>query len=96
MVVSSLTPHKPVAYFSPHRSEANGVQPITSGGGGAGLYDGDPNYAPESVLYKKVNHYISLDVGLKQATLKVIDIEENEIGTFSLPPPKTNYTPKKK
>ena len=79
-----------------HRSQANGVQIITSGGGGAGLYDGDPKFAPESVLYKKVNHFISVDIGLKQATFKVIDTAGNEIETFTVDRRKTNYTPSAK
>jgi hypothetical protein len=66
---------------------------VTSGGGGAGLYDGDPKYAPESVLYKKVNHLISVDVGLEKASLKVIDIEGNEIETFTVYRRKTGYDP---
>ncbi len=80
-----------------HRYEADGVPMITSGGGGAGLYDGDPKFAPgESILYKKVNHFITVDVGLKEATLKAIDVEGNEIETFSIPRRKTDYKPSAK
>ena len=80
-----------------HRYEADGVPIITSGGGGAGLYDGDPKFAPgESILYKKVNHFITVDVGLKEVTLKAIDVEGNQIETFSTPRRKTDYKPSNK
>ncbi len=68
-----------------HRAQSDeGLTMITSGGGGASLYNTDIT-SPETKLHKKVNHLIRVDVGDNEATLKVIDIEGNEIETFTLP-----------
>lgn len=67
-----------------HRAQSSaGLTMITSGGGGAGLYDIDLT-SLETKMHKKVNHIIRVDVGDEVATLKVIDIEGNEIETFTL------------
>lgn len=66
-----------------HRAEADGVTLVTSGGGGAGLYDGDVP-APETITYKKVNHLITVDVGEEEAKMKVTEIDGTIIETFSV------------
>ena len=66
-----------------HRAEANGVPHITSGGGGAGLYDGD-SPAPETKKFERVNHFIRVDVGESEATFKAIDLDGNEIETVTV------------
>lgn len=66
-----------------HRAEADGVTLVTSGGGGAGLYDGDVP-APETIFFKKVNHLITVDVGDEEATMKVTEITGEVIDTFSV------------
>lgn len=63
-----------------HRYESGGTQYITSGGGGAGLYDGDA-LSPETKMFKKVNHYIRVDVGESEAHLTAIDLDGETIET---------------
>jgi hypothetical protein len=66
-----------------HRAEINGVQHITSGGGGAGLYDGD-KLAPETKKFKKVNHFIRVDIDEDTATFTSKDLDGNLIETVSV------------
>ena len=66
-----------------HRAEEDGLTMITSGGGGAGLYNTDLT-SPLTKLHKKANHLMRIDIDDKQATFKVIDIEGKEIETFAL------------
>ena len=66
-----------------HHAEANGMKHITSGGGGAGLYDGDA-LAPETKTFRKVNHYIRVDVGAEQAHLTAIDLDGVKIETVTV------------
>jgi hypothetical protein len=56
---------------------------VTTAGGGAGLYDTDA-IQPESVKWKKVHHYMTIDVDRDEATLKAIDIDGELIETFTV------------
>jgi len=66
-----------------HRAEINGVHHITSGGGGAGLYDGD-KLAPETKKFKKVNHFIRVDIEKDTATFTSKDLDGQLIETISV------------
>ncbi len=54
-------------------AENGGTHYIISAGGGAPLYDIDAP-PPEAVHYKKIEHYMRIDVGQERATMKAIDI----------------------
>jgi hypothetical protein len=56
-----------------HHAEHGGVHYIVTAGGGAPLYDTDA-IQPETVKYKKIEHFMRIDVGLSQTTMKAIDI----------------------
>jgi len=56
-----------------HHAEHGGTHYIVTAGGGAPLYDTDA-IQPETVTYKKIEHYMRIDVGLRQTTMKAIDI----------------------
>ena len=56
---------------------------LTSGGGGAPLYDIDTT-EPEFVKAVKIEHFITVDVGLDKAALKVIDVNGQEIEHFDV------------
>lgn len=67
-----------------HRAESeSGLTMITSGGGGAGLYEIDLT-STETKVFEKVNHLIRVDIADDQATMKVIDLDGNIIDTFSI------------
>lgn len=61
-----------------HHAKHGGVDYIVTAGGGAPLYDIDAPQ-PETVMYKKIEHYMRIDVGEKQVILKAIDINGNLI-----------------
>ena len=56
-----------------HHAVNAGTHYIVTGGGGAPLYATD-SIQPETVTYKKIEHYIRIDVGLDKAIMKAIDI----------------------
>ncbi len=56
-----------------HHAEHGGTHYIVTAGGGAPLYDTDA-IQPETVKYQKIEHFMRVDVGLEQATMKAIDI----------------------
>ena len=56
-----------------HRAFRGGTHYITSGGGGAGLYEPDAPQ-PETQKISKIEHIVSVDVGLEKAVLTAIDI----------------------
>jgi predicted phosphodiesterase len=66
-----------------HRAIHGGTHYVTAAGGGAGLYDVDAPQ-PESVIWKKVHHYMTVDVGKDTATLRTIDIDGNPVDTFTV------------
>jgi len=61
-----------------HHAEHGGTHYIVTAGGGAPLYDTDA-IQPETVKYQKIEHYMRIDVGTQDATLRAIDIEGNLI-----------------
>lgn len=61
-----------------HHAYKNGVHYITTAGGGAGLYETDAPQ-PETVKFKKIEHFVSISVNENNAVLNVIDINGNEI-----------------
>ncbi len=67
-----------------HRAVHGGTQYITTAGGGAGLYETDAPQ-PETVKYNKTEHFVTVDVGLQEATLTVIDINGEVIDTVTVP-----------
>ena len=66
-----------------HHAIKNGVHYITTAGGGAGLYETD-SPQPETVNYSKINHYLTIDVTAEVSTIKVIDLDGNEIDEIVL------------
>jgi len=56
-----------------HHAFSGGTHYVTTAGGGAGLYDTDAPQ-PETVKYKKIEHFVRVDVGLEDAMLTAIDI----------------------
>ena len=61
-----------------HHAEHGGTHYIVTAGGGAPLYNTDA-IQPETVKYKKIEHFMRIDVGLEKATMKAIDINGNLI-----------------
>ena len=75
--------HKVQVFFNGHdhhyhHAYKNGVHYITTAGGGAGLYETD-DPQPETVKYKKIEHFVSVSVNKNNAILNVIDINGNRI-----------------
>ncbi len=56
-----------------HHAEHGGTHYIVTAGGGAPLYDTDA-IQPETVKYKKIEHFMRIDVGFEKTTMKAIDI----------------------
>ena len=57
-----------------HHAEHGGTHYITSAGGGAPLYDTNA-IQPETVNYKKIEHYMRIDVGKKEVVMKAIQLD---------------------
>lgn len=66
-----------------HHAIDKGVHFITSAGAGAPLYDIDA-VQPETVNYKKIEHFMNIEVNEKNAVLHVIDIDGNEFDTIEI------------
>ena len=56
-----------------HHAEHGGTHYIVTAGGGAPLYNTDA-IQPETIKYKKIEHFMRVDVGKKSTTMKAIDI----------------------
>ena len=56
-----------------HHAEHGGTHYIVTAGGGAPLYETD-SIQPETVTYKKIEHFMRIDVAPEQTTMKAIDI----------------------
>ena len=56
-----------------HHAEHGGTHYIVTAGGGAPLYDTDA-IQPETVKYQKIEHFMRIDVGLTETSMKAIDI----------------------
>ena len=61
-----------------HHAEHGGTHYIVTAGGGAPLYDTDA-IQPETVNYKKIEHFMRIDVGPEKTTMKAVDINGNLI-----------------
>lgn len=72
-----------------HHAMDKGVHFITSAGAGAPLYDIDA-VQPETVNYKKIEHFMNIEVKQDEAVLHVIDIDGNEFDTIKVKRRKTN------
>ncbi|WP_273275846.1 metallophosphoesterase family protein [Maribacter polysiphoniae] len=66
-----------------HHAYDKGVHFITSAGAGAPLYDIDA-VQPETLNYKKIEHFINVEVEQDEAVLHVFDIEGNEFDTIKV------------
>lgn len=71
-----------------HHAIDKGVHFITSAGAGAPLYDIDA-VQPETVNYKKVEHFMNVEVNQHEAIFHVVDIEGNEFDTIKVKRRKT-------
>ena len=56
-----------------HHAEHGGTHYIVTAGGGAPLYETDA-IQPETVKYQKIEHFMRIDVGLMETSMKAIDI----------------------
>ncbi len=56
-----------------HHAEHGGTHYIVTAGGGAPLYNTDA-IQPETIKYKKIEHFMRIDVGLEKTSMKAIDI----------------------
>ena len=70
-----------------HRAFHKGIHHIVTGGGGAPLYDTDA-IQPETVAYKKIEHYVRVEVGNDNTIIKAIDINGDLIEEFTVNPRK--------
>jgi len=66
-----------------HHAMKNDVHYITTGGGGAPLYDFD-SHIPETIKFSKIEHFINVEVKENEAVLHVIDINGNEIDLITV------------
>jgi hypothetical protein len=67
-----------------HRAVADGVQFVTSAGGGASLYDPDTP-APETVKVAKVHHYLKFEVDKGETKVTAIDLDGEVVDAFEMP-----------
>ncbi|VAX25413.1 hypothetical protein MNBD_IGNAVI01-1824 [hydrothermal vent metagenome] len=65
------------------RAVVNGITHITTGGGGAPLYDADPNY-PNIVVTSKTNHFCRINITGENLDFKAINSSGNEIDAFKV------------
>jgi acid phosphatase type 7 len=66
-----------------HHAMAGGTHYITTAGGGAGLYEPDVPQ-PETLKLAKIEHFVRVDVGLKEAVLTVIDINGDQLDKITV------------
>ena len=71
-----------------HHAIDNDVHFITSAGAGAPLYDIDAPQ-PETIKYKKIEHFLNIEVKEDNAVIHVIDIDGNEFDTIDIKRRKT-------
>lgn len=64
-----------------HHAINNNTHYIVTAGGGAPLYATDA-IQPQTINYKKIEHFIDIDVKTDNAVFHVIDIDGNEIDTI--------------
>ena len=68
-------------YYS--RAVVNGVMHITTGGGGAPLYDADPNY-PNIVATSKTNHFCKISITGDNLDFAAINSSGHQIDMFTM------------
>ena len=61
-----------------HHAIHGGTHYVVTAGGGAPLYDTDA-IQPETVKYKKIEHFMRVDVGLESTKMTAIDINGETI-----------------
>lgn len=66
-----------------HHAIHGGTHYVVTGGGGAPLYNTDA-IQPETVRYKKIEHYMRVDVGMENAVLKAIQLDGNVLDEFTV------------
>ena len=62
-----------------YTAEPAGVRYVTTGGGGAPLYEQDPELAQEGDLYDRIYHYLLVDVEAKAMRAQVYSIEGHKM-----------------
>jgi len=67
-----------------HHALHNGTHYVTTAGGGAPLYETDAPQ-PETIKFAKIEHYVTIEVGLEEATLTAIDIDGQTIEKIVAP-----------
>ncbi|MEN6571111.1 MAG: metallophosphoesterase family protein [Anaerolineaceae bacterium] len=88
-IIQNIAYHQHVAViFAGHnhyyaRAQVDGVVHITTGGGGAPLYDPEPN-APNVVVAKKEFHYLKVQISGSQLTITALMPDNQVIDTFTL------------
>ncbi len=65
------------------RAMVNGIVHITTGGGGAPLYDPNPSY-PNIVVTSKTHHFCKVDIKGDRLDFQAIDENGNEIDSFNI------------
>jgi hypothetical protein len=68
-----------------HHAVHGGTHYIVTAGGGAPLYDTDA-IQPETVKYKKIEHYMRIDVGVEQTILKAVLLDGEVLDEFIVKP----------
>jgi len=71
------------------RCEVNGITHITTGGGGAPLYESDES-APHVMKCKKVHHFVRVDIDKDTMHITAIDKNGNIIDTAVIPKQRSN------
>jgi hypothetical protein len=65
------------------RALVNGVQHITTGGGGAPLYDVNSD-SPNIVIAKKIYHYCKVEIDGNVLTFTAVEPDGTVIDTFTM------------
>ncbi len=66
------------------RSIKDGVQCVTTGGGGAPLYEITASRNPYSVVAKSTNNYCLVEINGNELRFRALDLERSEIDSFQL------------
>ena len=68
-----------------YHAEYGGTHYIVTAGRGVPLYETD-SIQPETVTYKKIEHFMRIDVGLEHTSMKAIDIKGDLIEEITVNP----------
>lgn len=66
------------------RATVNGVQHVTTGGGGAPLYAPDPDYTPEVIAASESNHFCKVEIEGNTLAFSAVKPDGTEIDSFIL------------